>query len=1229
LELLIGFFANTLVLRTEVVGEMSFVQLLARVREAALGAYAHQDVPFEKLVQELQPERDMSRQPLFQVMFVLQNATIPALELPEVRLEVLEVETGTAKFDLTLVGEERESGQIMMTVEYYRDLYTAETIERLLEHYERLLEGIVAEPEKAVGRYDILSAEEREQIVGGWGAARREYERGATLIELVGEAARAHAGRRAVVCEGEGISYAELWERSNRLGRYLQSQGVGAETIVAVMLERSVQTVVALLGVMKAGGVYLPVEPSQPQERIEYMLRDAGVHFLLSQQTLLDRLPPHEARVTCIDSEWDVISREDAADFESGVTPDNAAYVIYTSGSTGQPKGVVVSHYHAVRLFQATESWYNFNENDVWTHFHSYAFDFSVWEIWGALSHGSRLVVVPYWVSRSPETFYELLINEQVTVLGQTPSAFRQLIHVEERIGVSPELALRLIILGGEALELQSLKPWFDRHGDQKPRVVNMHGITETIVHDTYRPVTAADLSAASGSMIGIPIEDLEIYILDRYLQPVPIGVPGEMCVGGAGVARGYLNRPGLTAERFVPNPFNNKPSERMYRSGDLARFVSNGDIEFLGRIDHQVKIRGFRIELGEIEAALDQYPGVRESIVIAREDSPGEKRLVAYLVVSTQSTPSISELHSYMKEKVPEYMVPAAFVILDALPLTSNGKVDRLALPSPTSTPVDGEPYVAPRNEIEELLTEIWQEVLGINPIGIHDDYFTLGGDSIRVIQILYKANAYNLPMTVKDVFQAPTVSKLASRISDNKGGGRESIIPMGLIELPQHVRASLPDDIEDAYPVSRMQELMLYHYVHDTQGMGVYHVQQWFHIQDETLSIEALKQSLRMLVQKYPTLRTVFLNVDGVRLQAVKKTVNFTVAEEDITALTEAQQETYLDAAIRKDRVDLFDINNTDEPLFRFKIFKRSESDIEFLMAVNHAIDDGWGNIEFLKELFQLYQTTKTDGEVVLATAFNSFKEFIAMEQEILASAEAKSFWQDHLKNESHRPLQRIVAADKPADRLNYVLDTELTSALQSLARSRKVSLKTVYLSAYYDLIAQVQGQRTATIGVVSNGRSERLTEPLKSLGMFWNMVPICAPIDSENKFAQLANVQQLLIDIELYSRYPLTQIFEDQGKPELFFASLNFLNFHNAKRAFESSEVKLPSSGAHDKFHYPLNFEVSVNPNTGEVWLRVEYDRSYFSVETIESMTDDYIANLKSLAFTADEAYATAAS
>ena len=891
----------------------------------------------------------------------------------------------------------------------------------------------------------------------------------------------------------------------------------------------------------------------------------------------------------CLDSDWGFIASQSEANPNVNVLPEHLAYVIYTSGSTGNPKGVLVTHYNVTRLFAATQRWFEFDANDVWTLFHSYAFDFSVWELWGALLYGGRLVVVPYWASRSPETFYRLLVDEQVTVLNQTPSAFRQLIQADD----SRELALRFVIFGGEALELQSLKPWFERHGDQKPQLVNMYGITETTVHVTYRPLTSADLK--SGSVIGNAIDDLQLYVLDQHLQPVPTGVSGEICVGGAGLARGYLNRPELTAERFVPNPF--KPSERLYRSGDLARLLANGDLEYLGRIDQQVKIRGFRIELGEIESTLAQHSGVKECVVVALADSD-ERRLAAYLVAHKET--SIAEVRSYLKERLPDYMIPAAFVVLDAIPLTANGKVDRCALPSPSATPRDSEQYMAPRNEIENLLTEIWQEVLEVDPVGIHDDYFALGGDSMRVVQIVHKAGAYNLPMTVKDVFQAPTIYKLAGRIADNKDGGQKGSIPLDLIELPRHLRA---DDVEDEYPVSKMQELMIHHYANDKQHAGVYHAQQWFHIEDDTLSLKALRKALHMLVQKHPVMRTVFVKRDGVLVQSVKKTIDFSVDEIDITDLTKTDQDDFLAATLKADRSRHFKISG---PLFRYTIFKRSEHSIVFLMSMHHAIDDGWGHVEFLKELILLYQSLKAGAEPDVSVATNSFKEFIAMEQEILASGEAKRFWQAQLKDAEYRPLPKL-SVQASAESFACDLDSQLTNAIQSFARRQKVSLKTVYLTAYLDLIARLQGQATATVGVVSNGRTERLSEPFKSLGLFWNIVPVNAP-------AQLARVQQLLIDVESYARYPLTQILADQGKPELFFATLNFLHFHNARDGFDNTGMKQLGAGSHDKFHFPLNLAVAVNPENAQTTLRVEYDDAYFNAHAIESLMHDYIALLQ---------------
>jgi amino acid adenylation domain-containing protein len=539
--------------------------------------------------------------------------------------------------------------------------------------------------------------------------------------------------------------------------------------------------IVGILGILKAGGAYVPLDPEYPQERLNFMLEDSQVKVLVTQAKLVESIPQHQAQLICLDTDWEKIAQNITSNPESGVKPDNLTYIIYTSGSTGKPKGVLVNHANVVRLFAATDSWYHFNSQDVWTLFHSYAFDFSVWEMWGALLYGGRLVIVPYLVTRSPESFYELLCQEKVTILNQTPTAFRQLIQAEESVkgDISPllrevgkdsvtetDLSLRLVIFGGESLEINSLQPWFDRHGDQLPQLVNMYGITETTVHVTYRPLSMADVNSTA-SVIGRPLPDLQVYLLDQYLQPVPVGVPGEMYVGGAGVAKGYLNRPELTTERFISSPFEH--SNKLYKTGDLARYWPNGELEYLGRIDNQVKIRGFRIELGEIEALLASHPQIWETVVLVWDDTAGDKRLVAYIVPQPEITIIIDEIRQFLKAKLPDYMVPNAFVILAALPLTTNGKIDRRALPPPNLDISDK--YVAPSTPIEEILVNIWSEVLKVEKVGINDNFFELGGHSLLATQLVAQIrDRLKIELPLRQLFNTATLAELAQGIEQLK---------------------------------------------------------------------------------------------------------------------------------------------------------------------------------------------------------------------------------------------------------------------------------------------------------------------------------------------------------------------------------------------------------------------------------------------------------------------------
>ena len=602
------------------------------------------------------------------------------------------------------------------------------------------------------------------------------------------EIAARYSGRVAVSCGDRQITYGELSARAERLARHLREMGVGPEALVGVFLERSIEAIVALVAVLKAGGAYLPLDPAYPRERVVTIFEDAKPRVMLTEERLLDKLPVHGAHVVCLDRELELNSAVEETQIETGAGLENLAYVIYTSGSTGKPKGVMVTQANVARLLSATEEWFHFDQDDVWTLFHSLAFDFSVWEIWGCLLSGGRLVVVPFSVSRSPEEFYELLVSEQVTVLNQTPSAFYQLMTVD-RAQSSTELALRVVVFGGEALNFSALRPWFARHGDEKPRLINMYGITETTVHVTYREVLAADAARGSHSLIGVPIPDLQLYLLGDDRQPVPAGETGEIYVGGAGVARGYLNRPELNAERFLPDTFSGVPGARLYKSGDLARILPDGEMEYLGRGDGQVKIQGFRIEVGEVEAGIVGHPSIREARVIAHTDAAGTKRLVAYYVVEPGKALATRELSEYLGAKLPPWMVPSVYLPVDAFPLTPHGKVDYAALPAPTAGSARTSAEIS-GSGLEERVAEVWRQVLAADHVGLEDNFFDIGGTSLLLVSAHSKLQILlNRKIPVADLFAYTTVRALAGRLAgESADSGQKDSTPN-----------SMPDGMKD----------------------------------------------------------------------------------------------------------------------------------------------------------------------------------------------------------------------------------------------------------------------------------------------------------------------------------------------------------------------------------------------------------------------------------------------
>ncbi|CAN2249836.1 siderophore 2,3-dihydroxybenzoate-glycine-threonine trimeric ester bacillibactin synthetase [Bacillus subtilis] len=774
---LVGLFINTLVLRTDTSGDPSFRELLDRVREVNLAAYENQDLPFERLVEVLNPARSRATHPLFQIMLAFQNTPDAELHLPDMESSLRIHSVGSAKFDLTLeISENRLAdgtpNGLEGLLEYSTDLFKRETAQALADRLMRLLEAAESDPDQQIGNLDILAPEERSNMATDWQNVSEKIPH-ASLPEQFEKQAALSPDAIAVVYEDQSLSYAELNERANRLARMLISEGVGPEQFVALALPRSLEMAVGLLAVLKAGAAYLPLDPDYPADRIAFMLEDAQPAFIMTNTKAAEHIPPAEnvPKIVLDDPKLSEklntypAENPNNADRIQPLSPLNTAYVIYTSGSTGVPKGVMIPHQNVTRLFAATDHWFHFSSDDIWTMFHSYAFDFSVWEIWGPLLHGGRLVIVPHHVSRSPEAFLRLLVKEGVTVLNQTPSAFYQFMQAErEQPDLGQALSLRCVIFGGEALELSRLEDWYNRHPENRPQLINMYGITETTVHVSYIELDRSIAALRANSLIGCGIPDLGVYVLDERLQPVPPGVAGELYVSGAGLARGYLGRAGLTAERFIADPFG-PPGTRMYRTGDVARLRADGSLDYVGRADHQVKIRGFRIELGEIEAALVQHSQLEDAAVIVREDQPGDKRLAAYVIPSSEETLDMAELRKYAAERLPDYMVPSAFVTMKELPLTPNGKLDRKALPAPDfAAAVTGR---GPRTPQEEILCDLFMEVLHLPRVGIDDRFFDLGGHSLLAVQLMSRIReALGVELSIGNLFEAPTVAGLAERL-------------------------------------------------------------------------------------------------------------------------------------------------------------------------------------------------------------------------------------------------------------------------------------------------------------------------------------------------------------------------------------------------------------------------------------------------------------------------------
>ncbi|RKI08338.1 amino acid adenylation domain-containing protein, partial [Corallococcus praedator] len=1067
LEGLIGLFVNTLVLRARLGENPSFRELLQQVRETTLGAYAHQAVPFEKLVDALQPQRDLSRSPLFQVMLALQEDPLPELRLPGLSLRMLEEEGAGAQFDLKLSLTDAASG-FTGTLEYNTDLFDATTVARWVEHLDVLLTAAVAHPETRVKSLPLMSVAERHLLLVDWNATHRDYPTDVTLHGLVEAQVARTPDAVAVDFEGLRLTYRELDARANQLAHHLRERGVGPEVRVGVCVERSLELVVALLGVLKAGGAYVPIDPSAPAERLTYQVADSAVAVLLTQRHLVDLLSVGNTPVVCLDSDWAQVERSSAAPVESGAGPEHLAYVIYTSGSTGRPKGAMNTHAGICNRLLWMQEAYGLEPQDVVLQKTPFSFDVSVWEFFWPLITGARLLVARPGGHQDAAYLVDVMAREGVTTLHFVPSMLQ--VFLEES-GLERCTALRRVVCSGEALPLELKDRCLERLGVP---LHNLYGPTEAAVDVTFWACERDD--GRRSVPIGRPVANTQILILDEALEPVPVGLAGELYIGGVQVGRGYLGRPSLTAERFVPNP-HGPAGTRLYRTGDQARILADGSIEYLGRLDFQVKVRGFRIELGEVEAALGQCEGVRESVVVVREDAPGIKRLVAYVVGQADARVSVDGLRAELKARLPEYMVPAAFVVLEALPLSSNGKVDRKALPAPEASTEASESYEAPRTRTEETLAGVWARVLGVERVGVRENFFALGGDSILSIQVVAKAGQAGLKVTPKQLFQHPTVEQLAKVVEAVRG----SVGEQGLVEG----EAALT-------PIQRWffeKELPQAHHFNQAVLLEA----------KEGVEAERLEEALRALVEHHDALRMRYLRGDSGWTQHNAGLEKALVLEQvDVSALSEADQARALADAVARTQASL---DLSEGLLLRALLIERGAGRTSrLLLVVHHLVVDGVSWRVLLEDLGTAYVQRREGRAVELPAKTTSFQAWARKLETYARGPELEkeaAWWLSQPQDACALPVDTV--GDNTVASARGVLaklDAEATRVLlQEVPAAYRATVNEVLVAALARVLTKWSGQSQVRVDVEGHGREELFADAdvTRTVGWFTSLYPV----------------------------------------------------------------------------------------------------------------------------------------
>ncbi|MGG1642432.1 non-ribosomal peptide synthase/polyketide synthase [Paenibacillus sp. NRS-1782] len=1185
LEGLIGMFVGTVALRTYPEGEKSFEAYLQEVKETALQAYENQDYPFEELVEKLELQRDLSRNPLFDTMFVLQNIEQGEQEIEGLRFTPYDNVHPAAKFDLTLTVSEAD-GALDCALEYSTAIYKRETAERMAGHFVQLIREATANPAMPLSSLDIVTPQEKSKLMQESAEARADYPRDKTIHALFEEQAAHTPNAVAVVCKEATLSYSELNERANRLARTLCERGLQPDGLAGIMADRSLEMVVGILAILKAGGAYVPVDPEYPEDRIRFMLEDSGAKLLLTQAHL-------EKRASFA---GDIINLDEAASYKEDISnlqpaagPEHLAYVIYTSGTTGKPKGTLIEHKNVVRLLFNDKNMFDFGPQDTWTLFHSFCFDFSVWEMYGALLNGGRLVIVPSLTAKSPDRFLQLLKDQKVTVLNQTPTYFYQLLQ-EELAHHAAELSLRMIIFGGEALSPALLKDWRTKY--PQVQLINMYGITETTVHVTYKEITELEIEQGR-SNIGITIPTLRAYILDEQRRPQPIGIPGELYVAGEGLARGYLNRPELTEEKFVAHPF--AAGERMYRSGDLARWLPDGSMEYLGRIDHQVKIRGYRIELGEVEAKLLHAPSVREAVVLAREDGSGQKVLVAYFTADQMLT--VGELRKALAAELPAYMIPSYFMQLEQMPLTPNGKLDRKALPAPEVNVQTGAVYEPPRTKAEEALASVWQGVLGAQQVGIHDHFFDLGGDSIKAIQVSSRLFQAGYKLEMKDLFKYPTIAELSPYLQAAGRTAEQGEI-QGAAELMPIQRWFF--ERHTAEPHHYNHAVMLY--------------------RKDGFDEAALRLTVAQIATHHDALRMVFRSTEAGYAAWNRGTDEGELYTLDIADVRQAEDQA---AAVQAKADDIqASFHLEDGPLFKLGLFHCDDGD-HLLIVIHHLLVDGVSWRILFEDIAAGYEQALNGQAIVLPQKTDSYlvwSEQAAKYAEGPALDKERAYWQQ---------IEEAILAPLPKDKdqePGTIRDTESVTVtwsaeetdllLRQANRAYHTETNDLLLTALGAAIQRWTGMEQILVNLEGHGREMILPklDITRTVGWFTTQYPVLLNLqDGQEGSARIKRIKENLRQIPHkgigYGLLKYMALEKSGGfgvEPEI---SFNYLGQFDQDLEGNALSLSTHSVGKALSDHTPQQYALDVNGMIaeGQLSLTVTYSSMQYRKETVNHFAE----------------------